>query len=237
MMPTNRISGVKIAAGRATWVTGEDGKGYYNFINSNSFKWFANPDQLIAMGIDQQDLLDCVEQAEKQFGAPEEYRPALGLYPDAGYTNIGATYRSKENEKIIAVFTPTSVHGPCEAPTDAYFEWYMQEVPEQNADENLPDFLSYFDAVTGNRVGEYVDTSPVVPGYDEAVETTRGNMAEDMRERFLQQVWNFHKNVSPGFKQKLGEDILETWSRVKRVSKVLAAYTPEQRQVLLKKKA
>lgn len=233
MLPSNRISGTKIAAGRATWVVDDKtGEGFYNFVDSGSFKWLLNPDQLLGLEIDEQDLLDCVEQAEEQFGAPEDYRPAMGLFPDVGSTNIGVTYKSKSNETVICVFTPASIQKQTagialSAPIDAYFEWYYQEKSALKPEENFLDFIAYFDATTGNRASE-IKKSPIVPGYHEACETSAGAMGDVERERFLSNVWNYHKNVERGYKEQLGREIKETWVRVQRVKSALAVYEDDE---------
>lgn len=229
----SRIQGTKIASGRATWIYDESGKGYYNFVDEDAFSWKLNQQQLVQLGIDEQDLLDCVVQAEKQLGSPQEFRPKLGLMPSAGYSNIGATYISKGNPSIMCVFTPTSLDfqttNPIafdNSPIDAYFEWYYSAFSPANEPKNLADFILKYDEVLGKAITR--DTSwqnvPTVPTYEEACVFSDGYMREDIREQFLQQVWDFHKAHMRGRKEQLKECILETWNRVNRVRKSVAIY-------------
>lgn len=235
MLAPGRIEGMRIAAGRATWVCDDDkdGKGYYNFVDEDSFSWHMNPVDLRRLGIDEQALLDCVSQAEEQFGAPCEFRPRLGLFPNAGYTNIGATYVSRDNPQILCVFTPTSTQFPTGnaishdiPPVDAYFEWYYSPNSiSKEASKDPAKFLQDYDRLSGNRATN-VTNSPIfdVPSYEEASVFTKSYMQEDIRERFLQSVWNYHRFCAPGYKNQLKEDILSQWQRVLRVRAALSVY-------------
>lgn len=229
----SRIQGTKIAAGRATWIYNDEGKGYYNFVDEDAFSWKLNPQQLLQLGIDEQDLLDCVVQAEKQLGAPSEFRPRLGLMPSAGYSNIGATYISKNNPNILCVFTPTAMDfqttNPIafdNSPIDAYFEWYYSPMSLEKKPEDLADFILKYDEVLGKAITRDPswEKMPLVPTYEEACVFSDGYMSEEKREMFLQQVWDFHKAQMRGRKEQLKEGILETWSRLNRVRKSVAIY-------------
>jgi hypothetical protein len=171
-----------------------------------------NPQQIENMKVSEEDLLDCVEQAEKELGGPEDHRLALGLFPDSGYTNIGQTYVSKSNPHIVCVFTPTSMKfattNPIahdKPPVNAYFEWYYSDIP-----------LTANASRTTN-----VTISPVVPGYDEACERTDGIMGLQEREQFLNKVWMYHRTCMPGHKARVKNEILEVWERVNRVNRKL----------------
>ena len=236
MLAPGRIEGMRIAAGRATWVCDddEDGKkGYYNFVDEDSFSWMLNPTDLKRLEIDEPALLDCVTQAEEQFGAPCEYRPRLGLFPNAGYTNIGATYVSRSNPQIMCVFTPTSTQFPTGnamshdiPPVDAYFEWYYSPVAlSKDAHKDIGNFLQSYDKISGNRASNVV-SSPIikVPSYEEASVFTVGYMAESIRDHFLQQIWNYHRMTAPGYKRQLREEIVDQWKRVLRARVALSMY-------------
>jgi hypothetical protein len=230
-----RIQGLAIAAGRATWVTDDNGKkGHYSFEDDDAFGWKLTPAQIKDLDIDEQDLLSCVEQADKQFGDPEVFRPKLGLMPDSGYMNIGATFISKTNKNIMCVFTPTSmaytVTNSLEqdrATIDGYFEWYYSPVSlAQDADKDPEKFMQQFDKITGNRSSNMAK-SPVIdmPSYEEASVFSSEVIQEDCeRERFLQQVWDYHHSKSQLAKQRLKEDALPTWKRIWRVTKALSVY-------------
>jgi len=231
----SRIQGTKIASGRATWVYGDEKGGYYNFVDEDAFSWKLNPTQLEQLGIDEQDLLDCVAQAEKQLGAPQEFRPKLGLMPSAGYSNIGATYVSKVNPQIICVFTPTAMDfattNPIaidNAPIDAYFEWYYSPVSLANQPDNLPEFIKKYDELLGKALTRDDSWKNVptfkVPSYEEACVFSDGYMNEDVRERFLQQVWDYHRTKMRGRREFLKENIVETWARLNRVRKMISIY-------------
>ena len=232
MFPPSKIAGTRIAYARATWVQEEGSdKGHYSFFGEDSFNWTLNPGQLQEMGVDEQDLMDCVEQAEKQFGAPEDYRPALGLLPKAGIMNIGATFVSSSNKGVSCVFTPPSMDHPTTLDTavdfvapDAYFEWYyLPETEEVTVD----DFLKDFDRLTGARTTETAEKSPIVnvPSYEEASVRTANLMGESERDAFLQKVWNYH-HVPATFhlKESIRPLLEETWTRVLRVERVMSVY-------------
>jgi hypothetical protein len=230
----NKIQGTKIAAGRATWIY-DEGKGYYNFVDEDAFAWKLNPTELEMLKIDEQDLLDCVEQAEKQLGSPADYRGKLGLMPSSGYSNIGATYTSKSNPRIICVFTPTSTDyqttNPIaidNAPIDAYFEWYY--MPETASDEgkDLMSFIKKYDDLLGKAITRDIswENNPtfMIPKYEEACVFSSGFMNESVRESFLQNVWDYHKSNIRGRKLQLESTIKETWMRLNRVKSSVAMY-------------
>ena len=232
MLPPSKIAGTKIAFGRATWVYDDekDGEGHYNFVEEDSFRWILNQQTLVELGIDEEDLLDCVMQAEEQLGSPEEYRPALGLLPQSGLMNIGATFVSKSNKGITCVFTPTSMNHPTTSalavdtvPPDAYFEWYYTGETEEV--DSLEKFLQDFDAMSGARTTNTI--SPItVPGYEEAAIKTANLMESGKREVFLQKIWNYHKTPTmiPYVKEQLKEELVGTWNSVLRVERALSMY-------------
>jgi hypothetical protein len=234
MLPSNWIKGTKIAFGRATWIYDEDSeKGAYNFSQEDSFHWTLNPGQLKEMGIDEQDLLDCVEQAEEQLGAPDEYRPALGLMPHSGLLNIGAKYRSRTNPNVLCVFTPTSMQFPTTStlapdhdPIDGYFEWYYSEPELDINTSNIADFMKEYERLAGTRNSNTVgETMLQVPSYEEASLRSANLMEDSRRERFLESVWWYHKASIPfSRKQELRESILETWKSLNRVQAALSPY-------------
>lgn len=232
MFPPGKIAGTKIAFGRATWVYDEDEskEGHYTFVDEDSFQWLLEPSTLAEMEIDEEDLLDCVMQAEKQFGSPDEYRPVLGLVQNSGVMNIGATFVSKSNKGINCVFTPTSMSHPTTSdlavdfvPPDAYFEWYYS--PETEEVEGLDKFLADFDELTGARTTNTI--SPItVPTYEEAAIKSSNLMEDTKREVFLQKVWNYHKapHMIPYVKEQLKEELVETWNRILRVERAISVY-------------
>ena len=229
------ISGMKIASGRATWDTDANKKGFWNFLDVDAFTWYLNPGQIKQMKVSEEDVLDCVEQAEKELGSPDEHRPKLGLFPNSGYTMIGKHYVSRSNPHIVCIFTPTSIsfpsHNPIAhdmPPINAYFEWYYSDIPlEIEKPKDLVDFLVKHDTATGSRatnVSQSPTVSAKVPSYNEASERSEGLMGLQEREQFLNDVWNYHKNTLPGFKARLESEILEVWERVNRVHRTLTVY-------------
>jgi hypothetical protein len=231
----SRIQGTKIASGRATWVYDDEKGGYYNFVDEDAFSWKLNPVQLQQLGIDEQDLLDCVLQAEKQLGSPQEFRPRLGLLPSVGYSNIGATYISRGNPNIMCVFTPTSMDFATTSPTafdnapiDAYFEWYYSPSSVTDKTATLDDFIKKYDELLGKAMTRDPswENSPTfaVPTYEEACVFSDGYMSEEVRERFLQNVWDYHKATMRNRKEQLKENIVECWTRLNRVRKSTAIY-------------
>lgn len=205
MLPQNNISGLSIAWGRAKWgeIDGEEG---YVFDEPDSFQITVTPQHLEKCGVSEDDLMDCVDQIEDEMGDPEKYRPHIGtdmgLFPKSGYSNVGIVIKSRSNDKVTCVFTPTSVvYGEA----DGYFEWYYDE-SNMNGYDSLGKFLSDFDKVAGDRTANIM-TSPIVPSYMEASELSVG-LNDVERDRFLTNVWNYHKNVSKGYKQRLEQEIL-----------------------------
>lgn len=231
LLSPTRIHGLFIAAGRATWVIDDNDKGYYSFVDEDSFSWKINMQSLEQLGVDEQDVLDCVLHAEKAFGSPEEVQHKLGMQKGQGWLSIGATFASKTNPNVFCVYTPTSMNFPTTAPcahdnspVDAYFEWYYapievkMEKPEIGAEEWFSQMEKLMPKV------EKKQEMLRVPTYEEACVFTSNCMAENVREAFLEQVWNFHKNVSPGFKPQLEESILKQWKRITRVQSALSLY-------------
>lgn len=226
MITPGKIQGMLIASGRATWIEDEETDGgYYSFVDDDSFKWEISKESLLQLKIDEQDVLDCVLQAEESLGDPDELysRFGIGLLPNSGYLNIGATFISRNNKKIKCVFTPTSMSFPTgrvcahdNAPVNAYFQWYYDEKMDDINDLNS--FLASVDHLTGNRTANVI-TSPAfeVPHYEEACAFSEGYMAEDVRQYFLQRVWDYHRNVSVGHKEVFKEEIEQFWTRLKRV--------------------
>ena len=222
------ISGMKLASGRATWESEEDGKGYWSFKDVDSFNWFLTPQQIAGMKVNEQDLLDCIEQAEKDLGEPKKHRLELGLQPDSGYSTIGASYVSRTNKHVVCVFTPTSfkfqTHNPIAhdmPPVHGYFEWYYSDLPlEIEKPKDLVSAIKQHDTATGSRATN-VTVSPTIPSYNEAYEVTDGIMGLQEREDFLNQVWQYHKTMLPGYKVKAKANILETWERVNRIHRKL----------------
>lgn len=227
MFPPSKIAGLRIAYGRATWIEDEKGEGHYTFVD-DAFMWAITHAQLAEMQVDEGDLLDTVEQAEKQFGAPEDYRPALGLLPKMGVMNIGATFISQSNPAITCVFTPTSIEAPPNyrgdnfVSPDAYFEWYY--CPETEPKDNLEAFLNDFDRLSGTRTTNISQSPIVVPSYEEAC--AKANlMGLEESQKFVQDVWNYHKVPMPFYyKDQMKKDLVETWNRLKRVERVLKVY-------------
>ncbi len=226
MLSPSRIQGLFIAAGRATWVLDEKDKGYYSFVDQDSFSWKIHNSQLDQLKVDEQDVLDCLVQAEKQFGSPDDVQKKLGIQPGQGWLSIGAKFVSKTNPQVCCVFTPTSMEYPIDGATqtDAYFEFYYspQEVPMEKPEIASDAWFDEMEKLLPKKTEK--KTELAVPSYEEASVFTQNCMTEDVREQFLQKVWNYHKFVAPGFKKELAEDILGTWKRVTRVQSVLPLY-------------
>lgn len=209
MLPKSNIAGRAIAWGRAKWMKDGAEEGYV-FYDQDGFQYKNTPQWLAQHGITDEVIFDCVDQIEAKLGSPENHRAAMGLFPNSGYSNVGITVKSSLNDKVICVFTPTSMES---GEVDAYFEWYydadIMDMPD------LPSFIKSFDTMTGAR-NTNILTSPVVPSYMEACEIGHKILESSAREQFLVNVWNFHKTPSKGFKVKLEQEILGTLSKIQR---------------------
>lgn len=208
------ISGLSIAWGRAKWDELEDGSSGYVFDDVDSYQVRVNPQQMADMGVSEEDMFDCIDQIEERLGSPENHRLAMGLFPKSGYSNAGIMVTSRSNGSVSCVFTPTS---DAYESTDGYFEWYYKK-PSMIGYGGLNDFLQTFDKITGGRESNIL-SSPVVPGYGEACEMTAGLMEDADRERLLQNVWNYHKNVSKGYKHRLEQEIFAELNKLEEVKK------------------
>lgn len=210
-IPQSEISGVLLATARGTFMYDDKGKAYYNFIDSDAFKWKLPETEIETMEIDFQDLYDCCEQAVKEFGDPEEYRVKMGLEPNSGYSNLGLTFRSKTDERIMCVFTPTSNEG---GEWDSYFEWYFQEKPHQHGEETVSDFFERFEKMAG--LDKPKDSIVVAPGYGEACEylNKQGILSEE--QEFLSRLHKFHNTTSRGYKLRLEQEIIQEWKGIQR---------------------
>jgi len=190
MLSQNKISGQQIAYGSATWgnVDG-DTEGYV--FPDGSLVLSQSLNHLEAEGIGMESLLDCVEQFEEAYGSPEDLRLKLGLLKDFGETSPGLVIRSRLDPRIKCIVTPASWEV---LRTEAYFQWFL--------DSDTANSLSNYDELAG------IDTSPdpirpmEVPWYEEACHKVSGltHVSEARKSAFLQSVWDYHKNLMPGFK-------------------------------------
>ena len=190
MLSQNKISGQQIAYGSATWgnVDG-DTEGYV--FPDGSLVLSQSLNHLEAEGIGMESLLDCVEQFEEAYGSPEDLRLKLGLLKDFGETSPGLVIRSRLDPRIKCIVTPASWEV---LRTEAYFQWFL--------DSDTANSLSNYDELAG------IDTSPdpirpmEVPWYEEACHKVSGltHVSEARKSAFLQSVWDYHKNLMPGYK-------------------------------------
>lgn len=212
MLPQNKISGLSIAWGRGRWDEVEDGKQGYVFLHDHDFRYEMTPDFMMKNDITDEALFDCLEQIEDELGSPGEHRDGLGLFPKAGLTHPGIVVRSRMNPAIICSFAPMSAAGDIDG---GFFQWYLDKADTEVA--GLVSYMHKFDMMAGNREANIV-VSPIVPSYQEASLKTANIMEDDRRERFLNMVWNYHKNVAHGFKKRLGEEILNIWKDVAKTA-------------------
>jgi len=203
----NKISGLSVAWARGKWEELDDGNMGYIFPESDGFEIRLNPHEMLKLGIDEEALYDCIAQVEELYGSPRDHRLSFGLLPDSGYSNIGTTVRSRLNDDLICVFTPTSQE---DRSYDGYFEWYYQE---PMGVDDLPTYMARFDLATDSQTSNMID-SPVMPSYGEACERSEGVLDEVTRERFVREVFNFHKTQSRGYRNRIEEEWLPVWKRV-----------------------
>ena len=205
-----KIQGTEIATGKAKWGDVGDGQLGYVFDNDEDFHWRVNPQTAIEMGVSEEDLLDCVDQIEEYYGSHQAVEMAFGMYPDQGYKNVGLVFVSRTNPNVRCFFSPTD----SKLGWVGFFSWYFSKEGKQ---ETLDQFIKSYDMLSGNR-GTNILVSPVVPKYEEASEylQTRKDVKSELKEAFLQKVWDFHKNVAPGFKARLGEEIIVEWTDLQK---------------------
>lgn len=210
LLSQEKIQGTEIATGKAKWGDLGDGEMGYVFLDDDDFHWRVNPQTAIEMGVSEEDLMDCVDQIEDQYGDHEGVEMAFGMYPDQGYKNVGLVFVSRTNPNVRCFFSPTD----SKLGWVGFFSWYYSK---EGAAETLDQFVKRFDSMSGNRESNIL-ASPVVPKYEEASEflQTRKDVKMEIKEAFLQKVWDFHKNVAPGFKTRLGEEILSEWTELKK---------------------
>lgn len=224
LLPQNKIAGTQIAWGRGTWGEIEDGRSGYLFDKDDAFQYVVPQQWLAGNSVSEDDLTDCLTQIEKEVGEPEEFRRGLGLIPGGGFTHPGIVVRSRTNDEVVCVFTPTSFQPDfLNGKVDGYFEWFLDKKGADTAD--LSTWMKQFDAMSGNRL-DNITASPVVPVYGEAVEVTAKSdvLSEAERDWFLRKVWQYQKGGCPkGTKSRLAEEILVTWKRVLGESEVVEA--------------
>lgn len=207
MLPQNKINGMNIAWGRGKWSELEDGSYGYIFPEDDAFKIRLNPQTMEEMGVSEDDLFDCIAQIEAEFDAPKDHRLSFGLVPNQGYSHLGITVRSNLNDRVICVFTPTSIEDDS---YDGYFEWYYDQ---RSGFDSLTGFLSNFDKATDGQHSNAL-LSPIMPAYGEAVEKTKYMSEEDQRETFLRCIWSYHKTSSIGHRRQLERDLLPKWKKI-----------------------
>lgn len=200
----NKITGDSIAWGRGCW---DKEVGCYVFLTDQSYQIRVTDSYLIENGIVEDDLLDCIMQIEETYGSPSEYRTALGLFKNSGYSNLGLTVESRSCPAVTCVFTPTSTEDNI---VDAYFEWYYN--PSHPSVIDLQRYLNRFSDMTGARTTN-VTPSPVMPGYMEAQEFMHLNpkFTAEEKDRFLRGVWQHQTTKDKGFKVRLERELLPEW--------------------------
>lgn len=210
LMSQNKIQGMEIATGKAKWGDLGDGSMGYVFDGQEDFHVRVNPQTLMELGVSEEDMMDCVDQIEQQFGSHDGVAMSFGMYPDQGYKNVGLVYTSRTNPQVKCFFSPSEA----DKGWQGYFSWYFHK---EEMSGSVEDFVKAFDKMTGNRE-DIILASPVVPSYNEASEMVKGmkGLSEDLKEAFLQKVWDFHKNVAPGFKQRLEGEILSEMESFKQ---------------------
>lgn len=215
LLPQNKIAGTQIAWGRGTWGDLEDGRSGYLFDKDDAFQYVVPQQWLAGNSVSEDDLTDCLTQIEKEVGEPEEFRRGLGLIPGGGATHPGIVIRSRTNDEVVCVFTPTSFQPDfLNGKVDGYFEWFLDKKGADTKDLNT--WMKQFDAMSGNRL-DNITSSPIVPVYGEALEVTAKSsvLSEAERDWFLRKVWQYQKGGCPnGTKSRLAEEILVTWRKV-----------------------
>lgn len=206
-MKQNKIEGMSIAWARGKWAEIEAGVWGYIFPEDDAFAIRKTPQELEAWGVSHDDLYDCIALIEEMFGAPRDHRLSFGLLPNQGYSNIGTTVKSRTNPSITCTFTPTSLE---DNSYDGYFNWYYHE---NGGIEGIKSFMTRFDMATDTRTTNIL-ASPTMPTYGEACDRTAGILSEAERERFVNQVWNYHKTAPRGYKIRIEAEILPQWKKI-----------------------
>jgi hypothetical protein len=215
MMPLlskNKIQGTEIATGKAKWGDLGDGTMGYVFDGNEDFHLRVNPQTLIDLGVSEEDMMDCVDQIEQQFGSHENLALSFGMYPDQGYKNVGLVFKSNTNPNVKCFFSPSEANKGWQG----YFSWYYSK---EDVAQSLEDFIKSYEKVANDKAVETL-ASPIVPSYNEASEMVASmkHLSEGTKDHFLANVWNYHKNVSPGFKQRLEQEIISEMESFRQVS-------------------
>lgn len=225
-LPQNKISGLSIAYGKANYVysdESDDGSEGFIFPEPEDFQWQLPIDHVVKeLGVTMDALMDCIDQIETEIGDPQMQRIQYGLFDGSGIWNGGLVVRSNLDPRITCVFNPVSTEFELERftfpkTTEGMFAWYFEADNLLDQSDDLPDFLSRFDAASGNRASNVL-VSPVLPNYQEACEKLAGiQLTEGVRQTFLQKLWNYEKTVAPGFKAQWKKEILREWTALTSV--------------------
>lgn len=209
MLPVNKISGTSIASGNGRWSNVDEKRMGFVFDGDDDFSFLVSPEWMAQNDIEQDDLFDCIEQLEDRISNPSEDGVRGGLVTGGGYMNAGDVVRSTRNPNIVCVYTPVSINtGMC----DGHFEWFLDTEVFDVSD--MSKWMASYEKEMQGREPTVASSPIFVPSYNEACERSVGVMSEGEREKFLRNVWNYHKTGSIGYRRKLGEEIISRWAQV-----------------------
>lgn len=208
--PQNKLSGMRIAFGEASWGDVGDGTEGYVFAPNVGFKWEQDEGWLASeKGVDVDALLDCVEQVEEQLGGPDSTRDQYGIYRSSGHSYIGLTAQSRQDPRITLHFTPTSVDGSM---VTAYFEWYLREgdmLPTDDAELEVE-----FARLAGVSLADDPEAVPTLPTWEDAAHAlARMDLVEEgRREAFLDRIYRLEKTLGVGYRDAERAALLSEWT-------------------------
>lgn len=208
--PQNKLVGMRIAFGEATWDDLGDGDMGYVFQPDVGFRW--DQDELwlaTEKGVDVDALIDCVEQIEDQLGGPDSVRDQFGIFRGSGHAYLGLTAQSRIDPRVTLNFTPTSVDG---SPVSAYFEWYLREGDVLPTDD--AELETEFARLAGISLAPDAEAPAFLPAYEDAARALAGMplVEDDRREAFLERLFRLEKTLGAGYREAENAALLAEWS-------------------------
>lgn len=207
--PQDKVAGMRIAYGQASWGEMEGGGEGYVFPGDKGFVWEQDENWLRdARDIQVDALIDCIRQVEEQLGSPDSTRDRFGLFPTAGHSYLGLVTRSRVDERVCMTFTPTAVEA---SDVSAYFEWYLDDRVDPTVDpqEMAAEVLSLAQIAPD----EAPQVAESLPGYQEAGQhlMTLESVSDGRREAFLERLWRLEKTLGKGLALEERRQLLAEW--------------------------
>lgn len=218
----NKIAGLSIAWGRAAWAQLEDGTYGYVF-KDGSLQLASTLADFEEKGLTLDALMACLDQFEGELGSALDTRQRYGMLKNHGYACPGLVVRSEEDDRVVCVMTPSSWEVDT---TEAYFEWFFDEKYTT---------MSTFDTMAGVDIelaaasaADAMTAVVDVPYYEDACHKLAGleTVTESVKTRFLQGVWDYHKNLMPGLKPAAKTKLVAEWKSFLKLANLCEGRVP-----------